>query len=119
MPLWLVNTPTPAPSRWGRFCFQGLLQRFARGSFLFSGVRAMPVIDYSKLLTFADSVEAVSITLHHALINLRDHVAFSENDDPSTRHAAEHLSALLEDARHDVEQLIAKMERGVNETRQQ
>ena len=72
----------------------------------------MPLIDYSKLLTFPDSVEAVSITLHHALIKLRDHVAFSERNDPAIERAAEHLSALLEDTQREVEQLIAAMERG-------
>ena len=72
----------------------------------------MALIDYSKVLTVADSVEAVSITLHHALIKLRDHVSFSERDDPSSLRATEHLSAMLEDAQREVERLIATMEQG-------
>ena len=72
----------------------------------------MALIDYSKVLTFTDSVEAVSITLHHALIKLRDHVSFGERDAPSSRRAAEHLSALLEDTQLEVERLIATMEQG-------
>ena len=71
----------------------------------------MPLIDYSKVLTFPDSVEALSITLHHALVNLRDQVAYGPRDDFAMQRAAEHLSALLEDGYGEVEKLIAAMER--------
>jgi hypothetical protein len=76
----------------------------------FSGC-AMPLIDYSKVLTFPDSVEALSITLHHALVKLRDQVAYGPRDDFAMMRAAEHLSALLEDGHKEVERLIAALER--------
>lgn len=71
----------------------------------------MPLIDYSKVLTFPDSVEALSITLHHALVQLRDQVAYGPRDDEAVLRAAEHLSALLEDGHKEAETFIAALER--------
>ena len=71
----------------------------------------MSLIDYSKVLTFPDSVEAVSVTLHHALVKLRDNAAYGRRDDEAILRAAEHLSALLEDGHKEAETLIAALER--------
>ena len=70
----------------------------------------MSLIDYSKVMTFSDSVEAVSVTLHHALVKLRDNSAYGPRQDEAALRAAEHLSALLEDGHREVERLIAALE---------
>ncbi len=72
----------------------------------------MPLIDYSKPMNFCDSTEAVSVVVNHALIQLRDQVAFQTEKDAAIVRAAEVLSSLLEDAQSEIEQLIGKMEVG-------
>ena len=72
----------------------------------------MPLIDYSKPMNFCDSTEAVSVVVNHALIQLRDQVAFQTEKDAAIVRAAEVLSSLLENAQSEIEQLIGKMEVG-------
>ena len=69
----------------------------------------MPLIDYSTAFSFCDSTEAVSVVLQHALVQLRDHVKFQEEQDSAVLRAAEVLSSVLEDSQAEVEHLIAKM----------
>ena len=63
-------------------------------------------------MNFCDSTEAVSVVVNHALIQLRDQVAFQTEKDAAIVRAAEVLSSLLEDAQSEIEQLIGKMEVG-------
>lgn len=69
----------------------------------------MPLMDYSKSLTFCDTAEAVSVVLQHALVQLRDHAKFQDEQDSAVVRAAEVLSSVLEDAQAEVEQLIGRM----------
>ena len=71
----------------------------------------MPLIDYSKPVNFFDSAEGVSVVLQHALVQLRDCVAFQDEKDGAVMRAAEVLSAVLEDAHAEIEQLIGKIEK--------
>ena len=70
----------------------------------------MPLIDYSKPVSFYDSSEAVCVVLQHALVQLRDHAMFHDDEEPSMLRAAETLSSLLEDAKMEIEQLIEHIE---------
>jgi len=49
--------------------------------------------------------------LQHALIQLRDCAAFQDEKDNAVVRAAEVLSAMLEDAQAEIEQLIGKMDK--------
>ena len=69
----------------------------------------MPLIDYSKSLTFCESAEAVSVVLQHALVQLRDHANFQDEQDSALMRAAEILSSVLEDAQAEVERLIERL----------
>ena len=51
----------------------------------------------------------MSVVLQHALVQLRDHVKFQEEQDSAVLRAAEVLSSVLEDSQAEVEHLIAKM----------
>jgi hypothetical protein len=70
----------------------------------------MPVIDYSNSQSFCDSAEAVSVTLHYALVQLRDCAAFQDEPDQATLRAAAVLSSILEDAQAEIERLLKTLE---------
>ena len=70
----------------------------------------MPHIDFSKPVTFITAVEALSLSLNCALVRLRDH-ANSNEQDRAALSAAAMLSAILEDAHHEVDMLVTKLER--------
>jgi len=71
----------------------------------------MPLIDYTKETSFCDSAEDVSIIVQHSLVKLRNHAKFDEEIDPAILHAAGNLSAILEDAHLEIEQLIGMIEK--------
>jgi hypothetical protein len=71
----------------------------------------MPLINYEEHTDFCDRAEAVATILQHALIKLRDHMNYDEEPDQTVIHAAENLSAILEDAHAEIEMILNKFER--------
>jgi len=71
----------------------------------------MPVINYTKPMTFVESVEAAIIILQHTMNLLHDHATFDEEQDPAVLYAAHHLCSTLEDRRKEMEQVMDQVER--------
>jgi len=71
----------------------------------------MPDKEPLKPITFREAVESASFHIQRALISLRDHTAFSDEDDPSFMVTAALLSSILEDSWVEAERVIGEKER--------
>ena len=68
-------------------------------------------IDLATHMSFHRSVETVAAALNIALVRLREEVAFDERDPTNDPLPAAHLlSAMLEDAVREVDELVGKLE---------
>ena len=68
-------------------------------------------LDLTKPMPFSRAVEAVAATLQIALVRLRDHANFAEEDERSgALPAAQLLLSMLEDSSREVEGLVAMLE---------
>lgn len=68
-------------------------------------------LDLTKPMPFSRAVEAVAATLQIALVRLRDHVNFSEEEaNAGTLPVAHLLLSMLEDATREVEGLVGVLE---------
>jgi len=75
----------------------------------------MPQINFDKPMTFIDTLEQFSLSLHSVMVALRDEANFHDNGDESVLIAAELLVSMLEDARAEAATLTSKVEERVRE----
>lgn len=71
----------------------------------------MPLIDYSKPMTFCDTVEAAAIILQACLTRLRDEAQFRDDDDHGPLYASHFLINMLTAALAEAEPLSDALEK--------
>ena len=73
----------------------------------------MPQIDFSKPMTFLNTLEPFALALNCAMVALRNEAQFHDNGDPTVLDAANLLAAMLEDAHTEAVALSNQLERDI------